>query len=252
MFDSGPHVSCYRATSLDTGVFTGVRCIKFANFIHCPETTGIAFVWYAEGDEPAGPYRHFGEAFITESAEVPATLIAHAAGIVGNGERAEPFLRLRFELPQRSTGVPARLLVTGDRQEQWTLVPDGLVPDYQPLRRHIERTGPQFDEFTVRKNDGAPGFGVRGMLTGGSWIGAGRWRDVTYLHLGTHIGTQAGALRIGASDIAVGNGFCGFVPWGELTIRADADQGPALRHVTGAWSETWQQRVRHDRLMSRS
>jgi hypothetical protein len=157
MFDSGPYVSCYRAVSLPDGSFVGVRCVKFANFVHCPDLTGVAFVWYAEGVEPAGPYRHFGEAFIVAPEAGSATLIAHAAGIVGNSERDEPFMRLRFEVRSPPPGVPAQLVVSGDRQEQWTLVPDGVVPDYQPLPRHIERTGPHLNEFMVRKRDGSPG-----------------------------------------------------------------------------------------------
>jgi hypothetical protein len=49
-------------------------------------------------------------------------------------------------------------------------------------------------------------------------------------------------VQFSASDIAAGNWFCGLVPWGELAVRMDAEQGQSLRHVTGAWSEVWQQR----------
>ncbi|WP_406319539.1 hypothetical protein OHA77_19700 [Streptosporangium sp. NBC_01639] len=252
MFDSGPHVSCYRAFSAVDGSFVGVRCVKFANFVHCPDLEGVAFVWYAEGVEPAGPYRHFGEAFLTASNDDPRAmdsrtldsraLIAHAAGIAGNSERDEPFLRLRFDVPSSPPEVPRRLVVTGDRQEEWTLVPDGVVHDYRPLPRHIERTGPHLNEFTVRKRDGTPGFGVRSMLSSGSWLGAGRWLDLTYLHLGTYIGARTGPVRFSASDIAAGNWFCGLVPWGEITVREDAEEGSSVRQVTGAWSEAWQLR----------
>ncbi|WP_405496504.1 hypothetical protein [Streptomyces sp. NBC_00096] len=238
-------MSCYRAVSADDGSLVGVRCVKFANFLHCPDLSGVAFAWYAEGVEPTGPYRHFGEAFITASDHVRGdanTLTGHAAGIVGNGEREEPFLRLRFDIPSPPSEVPARLVVSGDRQEEWTLQPDGVVPDYHPLARHIERTGPHLNEFAARKRDGTPGFGVRAMLSSGSWLGAGRWRDLTYLHIGTYIGGQQGPVRFGASDIAAGNSFSGHVPWGELTIRAGAEDGRSVRQVTGAWSETWQLR----------
>lgn len=243
MFDSGPHVSCYRAFSVTDGSFVGVRCVKFANLIHCPELEGVAFVWYAEGTGPAGAYRHFGEAFnIPPAGANTATLIAHAAVIVGNGEQHEPFLQLQFEAPSPPAEVPARLIVAGDRREEWMLEPEGVVPEYQPLQRHIERTGPQLNEFTVRKHDGTPGFGVRSMLSSGSWLGAGRWLDRTYLHLGTYIGARTGPVRFGVSDIAARNTFCGFVPWGDLAIRAETQEGTALRRVTGAWSETWQLR----------
>jgi hypothetical protein len=235
-------VSCYRAFSAD-GAFAGVRCVQFANFVHCPDLEGVAFVWYAEGVEPTGPYRHFGEAFITASpGGGPGSLIAQAAGIVGNSERDEPFLRLRFEVPSPPPEVPARLVVTGDRQEEWTLVPDGVVQEYRPLARHIERTGPHLNEFTVRKRDGTPGFGVRCMLSSGSWLGAGRWLDLTYLHLGTYIGARTGPVRFSAADIAATNYFCGLVPWGEITVREDRQEGPSVLQVTGAWSETWQLR----------
>ncbi|WP_159030767.1 hypothetical protein [Streptomyces sp. 769] len=250
MFDSGLHVSCYRAHSLADGSFVGVRCVKFANFVHCPHLEGVAFVWYAEGLEPAGPYRHFGEAFITTSGTTsdgvdPGGFLAHAAGITGNSERDEPFLRLCFDIPSPHSEVPARLLVTGDRREEWTLAPDGLVPEYQPILRHIERTGRHFNEFTVRKSDGTPGFGIRSMLSSGSWLGAGRWLELPYLHLGTYIGPRSGPVRFSASDIAAGNGFCLFVPWGELNVRIGTDKGASVRQVTGTWSETWQ--LRHSR-----
>jgi hypothetical protein len=225
-FDAGPHVSCYRGVSRADGSFTGVRCVKFANLVHCPDIPGVAFVWYAEGP---GPSRHFGEAFIAADGE----LVAHAAPIVGNGERDGEFLRLRF------TGSPEKLTVTGDLDEVWTLVPDGVVPGYRPVARHIERTGPHLTEYQVRKVDGSPGFGVRAMLSSGSWLGAGRWLDLTYLHLGTYIGDPAGQVRFSASDIAATNFFCGLVPWGELTMRPDT---AGDMRVTGVWSEMWQQR----------
>jgi len=225
-FDAGPHVSCYRAVTRADGSFAGVRCVKFANLVHCPDVPGVAFVWYAEGP---GPYRHFGEAFVAAGGE----LVAHAAPIVGNGERDGSFLRLRF------TGSPEELTVTGDLDEVWTLVPDGVVPGYRPVARHIERTGPHLTEYRVRKVDGSPGFGVRAMLSSGSWLGAGRWLDLTYLHLGTYIGDPAGQVRFSASDIAATNFFCGLVPWGELTMRPDTTGDMRL---TGVWSEVWQRR----------
>jgi hypothetical protein len=227
MFDAGPHVSCYRAVSTVDGSFAGIRCVKFANLQHCPDVPGVAFVWYAEG---SGPYRHFGEAFIAE-----AGLVGHAAPIVGNGEQDGSVLRLRFAVP----ATLDELTVTGDLNEVWTLVPDGVVPGYQPVARHIERTGPHLTEYRVRKVDGSPGFGVRAMLSSGSWLGAGRWLDLTYLHLGTYIGDPAGTVRFSAADIAATNWFCGLVPWGELTLRpATVD----TVRVTGVWSEVWQRR----------
>ncbi len=239
MFDSGPHVSCYRAVSRADGSFIGVICVKFANFVHCPELAGVAFVWYAEGP---GPYRYFGEAFIATPEEGVSSLIAHAAPIIGNSEREGPFLRLRFEIPTPPLMVPAQVTVTGDLEEVWLLIPDGIVPDHEPTARHIERTGSYLTEYRVRKRDGSPGFGVRAMLSSGSWLGAGRWLDLTYLHLGTFIGDPAGPVRFSASDIAASNWFCGLVPWGELAMRPDTTDAVPLLHVTGAWSEVWQQR----------
>lgn len=232
MFESGPYVTCYQAP-------TGVRCVKYANLKHCPDTPGIAFAWYAEGSGAQGFYRHFGEAFITSASESADSLAAHAAWIGGNGEQTGPFLRLRFRVARLSSGIPAELEVTGDLTETWSLVPSGIVEDYSPPKRRVERAGPEFTELTVRKRDGAPGFGVRAMLSGGSWIGAGRWRDMTYLHLGTCIGPPDGPGRIGVSDIATVNGFCGFVPWGEISIQADPAQPESIWNVTGAWSESW-------------
>lgn len=232
-FDAGPHVSCYRAVSRADGSFRGIRCVKFANLLHCPEVRGVAFVWYAEGP---GPYRHFGEAFVPTPGATE--LVAHAAPIVGNGERDGSFLRLRFTVP----ATFEELAVTGDLDEVWTLVPDGVVPGYAPVARHIERTGPHLTEYRVRKVDGSPGFGVRAMLSSGSWLGAGRWLDLTYLHLGTYIGDPAGPVRFSASDIAATNWFCGLVPWGELTVRPDPTGAVPLLRVTGVWSEVWQRR----------
>ncbi|MFF3005672.1 hypothetical protein ACFVTF_22985 [Kitasatospora sp. NPDC057940] len=243
MYYAGPHVSCYRAVSLPDGAFAGVRCVKFANLVHCPDQEGVAFVWYGEAAEPAGPSRQFGEAFVTGATRSgSATLTAHAAALVGNGERDEPFMRLRFQLSSPPPQVPTRLTVTGDRHEEWTLVPDGVLPDHQPLRRHIERGGPRLNEYGVRKDDGTPGVGVRCMLSSGSWLGAGRWLELTYLHLGTYIGDPRGPVRFSASDIAAGNGFCLFVPWGELSVRTDAEHGPSVLRASGAWSESWQLR----------
>ncbi|MFD8081615.1 hypothetical protein ACFV4F_07945 [Kitasatospora sp. NPDC059722] len=243
MYEAGPHVSCYRAVSLPDGAFAGVRCVKFANLVHRPGQEGVAFVWYAEGTEPAGPFRQFGEAFVTSAnRSAPTILTAHAAGLVGNGERAEPFVRLRFQLSSPPPQVPTQLTVTGDRHERWTLVPDGVLPDYQPLPRHIERGGPWLNEYSVRKDDGTPGVGVRCMLSSGSWLGAGRWLELTYLHLGTYIGDPRGRVQFSAADIAAGNGFCLYVPWGELTVRADAASGPSALKASGAWSESWQLR----------
>jgi hypothetical protein len=76
-------------------------------------------------------------------------------------------------------------------------------------------------------------------LSSGSWLGAGRWLDLTYLHLGTYIGDPAGQVRFSASDIAATNFFCGLVPWGELTMRPDTTGDMRL---TGVWSEVWQRR----------
>jgi hypothetical protein len=237
MFDSGPHVSCYTAVSKDDETFTGVRCILFANFIHRPETAGVAFVWYAEGVEASGPYRHFGEAFITGT----ESLIAHAAPIVGNGERDGSYLRLRFDAAS-GPAAPTSLTLDGDRREKWTLVPDGVVPYYRPMPRHIERTGPTLNEYAIRSDHGTPGFGVRSTLTSGSWLGAGHWLDRTYLHLGTYIQDETGLLQYGAADILGANFYCGSVPWGEFTVRDDPSSIPPTRRFTGAWSEHWELR----------
>jgi len=244
MFVSGPHVSCYVAVSPADGSFLGIRCVKYANLLHAPHLTGVAFAWYGEGQDSAGPYRHFGEAFIVApSGDGRGMLVAHAACLVGNGEREEPFMRLRFEVSAPPQTVPARMLVTGDRREEWVLVPDGVVRDYQPLLRHIARAGPAVHEYAVRKRDGTPGHGVRCMLSSGSWLGAGRWLDLTYLHLGTYIGGRDDTVRFGAADICARTRFCSLVPWGEIVVRDDHEAGRSLRRVTGAWSEEW--RLRH-------
>ncbi|MDH6580821.1 hypothetical protein [Kitasatospora sp. MAP5-34] len=241
MFDAGPYVSCYRARSLTDGSFTGVRCVKFANLIHFPNVRGVAFVWYAEGLDQAGPYRHFGEAFLVPNPAPDGPILAHAAGITGNGERAEPFLRLLVSPDRRLGSVPERVRISGDRQEDWELVPDGRISDYTPLPRHVERNGPLLREFKVRR-DGTPGFGVRSMLSSGSWIGSGRWLDMTYLHLGTYIVDPAGMARYGVSDIAAGNHYCNVVPWGEISLRADAGGPVPFVRTSGTWSETWELR----------
>jgi hypothetical protein len=239
MFTSGPHVSCYRARSALDGTDAGVRCVKYANLTHRPGLRGVAFVWYGEGTDAAGYFRHFGEAFIVPDV---GDLIAHAAGLSGNGERDEPFLRLRIGVETGASEVPARLTVTGDRSEEWTLVPDGVLPDFKAVPRRIAKAGPHFREFLVRKEDGTPGTGVRMMLTSGSWLGSGRWGDMTYLHLGTFIGDPVRSgptVQLGAADIGYETGTCGAVSWGELSVRAVS---PTALQVTGAWTERWQLR----------
>jgi len=238
MFSSGPHVSCYQATASD-GSLAGIRCVKYANLVHEPGTAGVAFVWYGEGTDAAGSYRHFGEAFT-----VPGDpyLVAVAGGLSGNGEHAESLLDLRFEVDTAAGEVPPRLRVTGDRAEEWTLVPGGVLGGYQPVPRRIAKAGPNFHEFVVRKHDGTPGTGVRMMLYSGSWLGSGRWGDMTYLHLGTFVGDPtdpAVPVRFGTADIGFDTHYCGFVPWGELSVRRAS---PHTRQVTGAWSEEWQER----------
>lgn len=243
MFDAGPHVTCYRAVSVADGAFAGVRCVKFANLVHCPGVPGVAFAWYGERSGPDGPCRYFGEAF--NPAPGPsggADVIGRAAGITGNGERPVPLMRLTFQVREEALGTPARVAVSGDLREDWTIVPDGVVPEHQQIQRRIERAGPLFTEYTVRKQDGSPGFGIRASLGGQSWIGAGRWRDATYLHLGTCIGPRDGHLLFGASDIAAGNTYCGAVPWGELRMQPDPQYGESLWRVAGAWSESWRLR----------
>jgi hypothetical protein len=239
MFTSGPHVSCYRARSALDGTDAGVRCVKFANLTHSPGLRGVAFAWYGEGTDAAGYFRHFGEAFIVPDS---GDLVAHAAGLSGNGEHDEPFLQLRIGVESQASEIPARLMITGDRAEEWTLVPDGVVPDYRTAPRRIAKAGPHFREFLVRKQDGTPGTGVRMMLTSGSWLGAGRWGDFTYLHLGTFVGDPGGsesAVLLGAADIGYDTAICGAVPWGEISMRT---LSPTELQVTGAWTERWQLR----------
>lgn len=239
MFTSGPHVSCYRARSAVDGTDVGVRCVKYANLMQSRGLRGVAFVWYGEGTDAAGHFRHFGEAFIVPDA---SDLVAHAAGLSGNGERDEPFLHLRIGVESPPAEVPARLTITGDRSEEWTLVPDGVLADYRAVPRRIAKAGPHFREFVVRKNDGTPGTGVRMMLTSGSWLGSGRWGDMTYLHLGTFVGDPGdpgSAVLLGAADIGYDTGICGAVPWGEISVRVVS---PTVLQVTGAWTEQWQLR----------
>src|SRR5580704_3609878 len=245
MFRSGPYVSCYRALT-PKGELAGVRCVLFGNWRHCPDLVGMALVWYGEGRRAGKEYRQFGEAFITQpGASTP--LIAHAVGVSGNGEHPDPFVRLGLAVDPWTTGPPERITLNGDLHEAWQLAPRGVVEDYDGLRRQIERGGPLLREDTVRKRDGSPGYGVRCTLSSGSWLGAGRWLDLTYLHIGTFIGALPGRVRYGAADICDRSRYCGVVPWGELTFAegaaagsADADARPgALRRVTGAWSEEW-------------
>ncbi|MGA4544311.1 hypothetical protein ACPA54_30415 [Uniformispora flossi] len=194
----------------------------------------------------SGPYRYFGEAFQRGGSE--EELIAHAAAITGNGEQAGAFLHLRVRTapgaapgtepgPQPAPGpdVPTEMTLAGDAHERWVHVPGGVTPHYQPLARHIERAGPAMNEYAVRTDHGTPGFGVRATLSSGSWLGAGRWLDRTYLHLGTYLKDEAGLVRYGAADILGANYYCGNVPWGDFSVRAD----PPGRRFTGAWSERW-------------
>jgi hypothetical protein len=73
------------------------------------------------------------------------------------------------------------------------------------------------------------------VLSSGSWLGAGRWLDLTYLHLGTYLSTATRAARFGSADICATSRFCGFVPWGQLALYDDG----SVRRVMGAWSEEW-------------
>lgn len=228
LFVSGPYVKAYRARAVEDGRPLGIRCVKLANLADRPGTRGVAFVWYGEDD--AGG-RHFGECFITAS----GSLLAHAALL--NDETTMP-VRLSISTSDELT----RLTVTGEWHEEWELCEGGVFEDFTGTRDPITDSGTAFRAFYVRNRDGTPGQGIRLMLSSGSWLGAGQWRGVSYLHLGTYIGDpvrERRPVKFGAADICHLRGFCGWVDWGQMLVRPSETISAGTWEVVGLWTEEW-------------
>jgi hypothetical protein len=227
----------------DGEVLPAVRCVKFANLLERPDSCGVSFVWYGEGVGRRGSYRHFGEAFQLAAASPPAEVRGHAAGLAGNGEQISEYMGfLRFDVDAPNGGMPRRIRVQGDCQEEWTLEPDGVVEDYESRLDPIRSGGKWFHEFLVRGADPFPGQGIRLMLSSGSWLGAGHWFDERYLHLGTFIGdpTEPGCpVSFGAADICHQPGYCGSVGWDHLLVGQAPRLAPGCYRAAGAWGEEW-------------
>jgi hypothetical protein len=227
LFVSGPYVKAYRARAAEDGRPLGIRCVKFANLAERPGTRGVAFVWYGE-DAMGG--RHFGECFIAESGSLPA----HAVSLNDGTMPA----RLSFSAGDEL----ARLTVTGDWDEEWELCEGGVFEDFTGTRDPITPVGTALRAFSVRNRDGTPGQGVRLMLSSGSWLGAGQWRGIGYLHLGTYIGDpvpERRPVKFGAADICHLRGFCGWVDWGQMLVRPAELVTADAWEVVGLWTEEW-------------
>jgi hypothetical protein len=244
LFVAGPYVVLYRAHSTEDGAPLGVRCVKYANLTHQPGTRGVAFVWYGEGIGSDGDFRHFGESFVTAGGGNDSALPGHAAHLPGNGigqANAEP-ARLLLTVTRASSGPPARITVTGHWHEEWELSQGNVLTDYVSTLPPIDTGGAAFQEFTVYNRDGTPGHGIRCMLSSGSWLGAGQWRGVNYLHLGTYIGDPSAdgqPVKFGVADICHQRGFCGTVPWGQMLVRPAPSAGSGAWEVLGLWTEEW-------------
>lgn len=243
MFVAGPYVVVYRATSTEDGAPLGVRCVKYANLMHQPGTPGVAFVWYGEGIGSDGDFRHFGESFVTAGGDNDSALPGHAAHLPGNriGEATAEPARLFLTATRASSGPPTRITVTGHWHEEWKLCRGNVLTDYASTLPPIDTGGAAFQEFTVHNRDGTPGHGIRCMLSSGSWLGAGQWRGVNYLHLGTYIGDPSAdgqPVKFGVADICHQRGFCGTVPWGQILVRP-ASAGSGAWEVLGLWTEEW-------------
>jgi hypothetical protein len=242
LFVPGPYVVTYRARSTEDGSPLGVRCVKYANLTHQPRTPGVAFVWYGEGGGSDGDLRHFGECFVISGADRDSALPGHAACLHGTREAA----RLLLTVTKAPSGPPERIEVTGDWYEEWELCRGNVLTDYASTLPPITTGSAAFREFTVYNRDGTPGDGIRCMLSSGSWLGAGQWRGVNYLHLGTYIGDPSAdgrPVKFGVGDICHQRGFCAIVPWGQILVRPAASAGPGAWEALGLWTEEW--RLRH-------
>ncbi|MCT9935131.1 hypothetical protein N5079_33510 [Planotetraspora sp. A-T 1434] len=241
MFVAGPYVASYRANSADDGTPLGIRCVKYANLLNQPGDPGVAFVWYGEDH---GTSRHFGEAFVTG---IPgAGLVGHSAELDDGAHTPE---RLTFTVSTHDRDMPRHVRVEGDRREEWNLIDGSVILDYRSPFPPLTRVGGGFSEYLVRNRDGTPGAGIRCMLSSGSWLGAGQWRGIDYLHLGTFIGNlsaEGRPVKFGASDICHFRGFCGVVPWGAMIMRAAPRVATDAYEVIGLWTEEWRPRHRPD------
>ncbi|HEV8651611.1 MAG TPA: hypothetical protein VG276_20010 [Actinomycetes bacterium] len=275
MFVAGPYVACYRAEATGRDHLLGVRCVLFANLLYRPGLAGVGFVWYGEDATQLGAMRHIGEAYMPASGSrrgdpLPGlavaldgdadgdgapTAIDSAAGLQLTVDPSAPATEAGTTLPRPpedaavpgvgpTVPIPPRIRVTGAWRQEWILEPSGVVDEYTSPLPPISAGGPGLDEFEVRNRDGTRGHGLRVMLASGSWLGAGTWRDVPYLHLGTFIGdpTANGRIKFGAADICHERGFCGAVPWGAMLLRPAPRIGPGVWEMLGAWTEEWRPR----------
>jgi hypothetical protein len=239
VFVAGPYVVTYQARSTTDDVPVGIRCVKFANLTERPGVPGVAFVWYGEGVVNGVPFRHFGEAFRTGAGRV---LPGHAVDLPGTADPAA--MTLSFTIP--TAGVPDRIAVSGDRSEHWERIAGTVAQDYRSSLPPLGTGGDLVREYTVRDRDGTPGHGIRCLLSSGSWLGAGQWRGVPYLHPGyLHRRPE----RTGPTSALRRRRH--LPPTGILRIRAvgkiagAAGQSgrPIEREVLGRWTEDW--RLRH-------
>jgi hypothetical protein len=242
LFVAGPYVAAYRARSVGDGRPLGVRCVKYANLTHQPDTPGVAFVWYGEGDGPAGGCQQFGESFVTPDSDMDGPLPGYAARLSGAGADVATPARLSLAVTREAPGPPSRIVVSGDWRETWELCQGNVLTDYSSTLPSLESAGPAFREFTVYDRESTPGHGIRCMLSSGSWLGAGEWHGVRYVHLGTYIGdpsAEGRPVKFGVSDICHQRGFCGTVDWGQILVRPALSAGAGVWEVLGLWTEEW-------------
>ncbi len=241
MFTGGPFLATYRVQSTNDVSGSGVRCVKFANFLAYPDVPGVSFVWYGEGFWEETKYRHFGEAFQT-GGDISIAIAGIAADFYGNGEDTNAFAQgLKFVLDTSPGTIPGRITISGPWNEEWLLAENNVVQEYVSPLGPVTMGGPLFDEFSLQGR-WREGEGVRCKISNYSWYGAGEWRGDTYAHLATFAGNAETTITpdaFGASDICQDASFCNEVPWGRIILKPANYLGEGCYEVTGAWNEEW-------------
>jgi hypothetical protein len=242
-FSCGPYALTYRVTSLSTGEFGGVRCVRVL-------TGDPIFVWYGEGRWGGNPYRHLGMAYHVENFPLGTrTLVAAASDMYGNGEAFNNSFpgNLIPEYDPNEWPAPRVIRMKGAWNEQWTLV-SGV--DHTALPRP-QVCGSNFDQYLAFDLGGVRrGLGLRCMLRVGPnnvlplirpFFSNGDWNGTTYTNLGLYndeVFPITGHTTGSAVDLcgpAFGS-FCNQFPLRSVTFTPVSPRG---FNVTEAWNEVW-------------
>lgn len=191
-FVCGPNTLTYDVISNWGAAGHGVRCVKIERESSNPE---YRVSWYGEGYWGATKYRHFGHYGYDMDT---MTYHVFAADIYGNGEDVAGRTNNLTLTKEGAPLAPYRIVVTGDWNETWTLMGDGLNPNYTSVLGPLEVCGPHFTEMRViaangnfEPDFGRPGRGVRCVLEHNQplWevLGSGYWGSDPsrgrYLHI---------------------------------------------------------------------